>query len=338
METLVSSWFSHKIVPENYVFPAGKRPGELLVPAYETLPVIDLQKAHNRKDTIHQIMKACREYGFFQVINHGVEGELMDDAMSVFKEFFDLPAEDKSSLFSEDANEICRLYTSSYNYGKEEIHYWRDALKHSCTPLEECIQHWPQKPTRYRDVVGELSREVGKLGSRLIELICEGLGLERGYLAKGLSENMFLTVNHYPPCPDPSLTLGLSKHCDPNLITLLIQGDVPGLQVFKDGEWIAVLPLPHAFVVNIGYLFHVVSNGRLRSAEHRAVTNAMTARTSAAFFIYASDECVVEPARALLDADNSPLYKAFRFDEFFKIYATTTGDTKVVLDPFKMKS
>ncbi|KAK2401551.1 protein DOWNY MILDEW RESISTANCE [Trifolium repens] len=98
------------------------------------------------------------------------------------------------------------------------------------------------------------------------------------------------TVNHYPPCSEPSLTLGITKHSDPYLITILLQDDVSGLQVFKDGEWIAVEALPHAFVINVGYQLQIISNGKLKSSEHRAVTNSDHARTSAAFFVAPSDE------------------------------------------------
>lgn len=96
-----------------------------------------------------------------------------------------------------------------------------------------------------------------KLVPRILELICEGLGLESGYFEGKLGEVTSLSVNHYPPCPDPSLALGLSKHCDPNLITILLQDDVCGLQIFKDNEWIGVDPVPNAFVVNIGYQLQV---------------------------------------------------------------------------------
>lgn len=66
-----------------------------------------------------------------------------------------------------------------------------------------------------------------------------------------------LLINHYPPCPDPSLTLGLARHRDPGVVSIVLQGDVHGLQVFKDEEWIGVEPIPHAFVVNIGYVLQV---------------------------------------------------------------------------------
>lgn len=85
----------------------------------------------------------------------------------------------------------------------------------------------------------------------ILELISEGLGLEKGYLG-GISQVQFLTASNYPPCPDPSLTLGLLKHFDHNLITILFQGNVEGLQVMKDGKWIGVEVVPNAFVVNIG--------------------------------------------------------------------------------------
>jgi len=114
----------------------------------------------------------------------------------------------------------------------------------------------------YRHVVGAYATEVKKLAATILELLCEGLGLESGHFGGKLSEIPSLLVNHYPPCPDPSLTLGVSEHCDPNLITILQQdSDVFGLQVLKNGEWIGVEPISNAFVVNMGYQMQV--NSRL---------------------------------------------------------------------------
>ena len=62
-----------------------------------------------------------------------------------------------------------------------------------------------------------------------------------------------MAVNFYPPCPEPELTYGLPAHTDPNALTILLQDlMVPGLQVLKDGKWVAVDPHPDAFVINIG--------------------------------------------------------------------------------------
>lgn len=108
-----------------------------------------------------------------------------------------------------------------------------------------------------REVVGDYVMKVREVGSRILELICEGLGLEPGYFAGELSQLQIMSVHHYPPCPDPSLTLGTRKHCDTGLITILLQGDIPGLQVLKDGQWIGVEAIPDALVINVGYQLQV---------------------------------------------------------------------------------
>ncbi|CAJ1947202.1 unnamed protein product [Sphenostylis stenocarpa] len=83
-------------------------------------------------------------------------------------------------------------------------------------------------------------------------------GLEARYFCGALTQNPSLLAHHYPPCPDPTLTLGVARHKDPTIITILLQDkEVEGLQVLKDGEWVCVDPIPNAFVVNIGLLLQV---------------------------------------------------------------------------------
>lgn len=97
--------------------------------------------------------------------------------------------------------------------------------------------------------------EVKKLSLCLLDLLCEGLGLESGFFGDELNQVQVIALNHYP---HPSLTLGLLKHSDDNLIILLIQEqEVHGLQVFKDEQWLAVEPVPNAFMVNIGHTLQV---------------------------------------------------------------------------------
>ncbi|XP_059664399.1 hyoscyamine 6-dioxygenase-like [Cornus florida] len=187
-----------------------------------------------------------------------------------------------------------------------------------------------------REVVGTYSFEVRDLSLRILQLICEGLGLQPGYFRDELTNFQLLSVNHYPPCPDLSLTLGLPKHCDPNLITILHQGHACGLQVFKDGHWIGIEPLPSAFVVNIGYQLKIISNGKLKSAEHRAVTNSKEVRTTIVTFINPSVDSIIEPAEDLVNECNPPLYRAFQYKEFFSTYAACNADTETVLEPFKL--
>lgn len=106
-------------------------------------------------------------------------------------------------------------------------------------------------------MVGNYSVEVRKLSLCLLDLICEGLELESEFFKGELSQVQIMGISYYPPCPDPTLTLGLLKHCDGNLITVLLQEQVHGLQVFKDEQWLAVEPVPNALVVNIGHTLQV---------------------------------------------------------------------------------
>lgn len=61
-----------------------------------------------------------------------------------------------------------------------------------------------------------------------------------------------LRWNYYPACPEPTRTLGLTEHTDFNLLTVLHQGEIGGLQIEKDGKWIAVRPRPGSLAVNVG--------------------------------------------------------------------------------------
>lgn len=102
----------------------------------------------------------------------------------------------------------------------------------------------------------EYATEIGKLMNKLLCLMSQSLGLEKGYLHKRLGDNPTLEAhsNHYPPCPDPELTMGLPVHTDfRRVITILKQSGANGLQVMtKDGKWVTVDPLSNAFIINIG--------------------------------------------------------------------------------------
>ncbi|KAM5552797.1 hypothetical protein ABKV19_025156 [Rosa sericea] len=199
-----------------------------------------------------------------KVINHGISENLLHDTMDVFREFFALPPEDKASFFSEDPNKLCRLITGTGNYDRENVHLWRDALRHACHPLDKFIPLWPQQLLKYREHVGKCSTQVRKVALNILELISEGLGIEYGHFSDELSQETG----------------------------------------FKDREWIGVEPFPQGLVI--------ISNGKLKCAEHRALTNPSNARTSAAFFVAPSQDCHIQPATALINASNPQVYKGFQ--------------------------
>ncbi|KAE8663295.1 Caffeic acid 3-O-methyltransferase 1 [Hibiscus syriacus] len=108
---------------------------------------------------------------------------------------------------------------------------------------------------RYRDFAGAITvaERYLKPWPRLLEAISESLGLKKDHIDKTLgSHGQHMALNYYQPCPQPPLTNGLPGHTDPNLITILLQDDAPGLQVLRNGERVAVNPIPNTFIVNIG--------------------------------------------------------------------------------------
>lgn len=103
--------------------------------------------------------------------------------------------------------------------------------------------------------------EVRQLGLKLEEMISESLGLEKNWLKNALGEQeQHMSMNYYPECPQPELTYGIPPHTDPMALTILLQDlHVSGLQVLKDGKWIAVKPEPNAFVINLGDQLQVIN-------------------------------------------------------------------------------
>ncbi|KAK3136593.1 hypothetical protein QOZ80_5BG0439090 [Eleusine coracana subsp. coracana] len=308
----------HREVPGCYAFPAEKIPPGTSAAAV-SLPVVDMSRS--RDEVCRAILDAGKEMGFFQVVNHGVPDRVMRDMESVCVEFFRLPAADKAALYSEDPRKTNRLFCGAL-YGNSGEKYWRDCLRLACTfPVDKSTEDWPGKPKRFREVAERFTVLTRGLGMELLRLLCQSLELRPDYFEGDLSGNdVILHVNHYPPCPDPSVTLGLPPHCDRGLITLLHPGTVPGLEIAYKGNWIKVEPLPNAFIVNFGLQLEVVTNGLLKSIEHRAMTNVARARTSVATFIMPTQACLVGPAEEFLSEDNPRRYRTMTYGEFSRGY------------------
>lgn len=88
------------------------------------------------------------------------------------------------------------------------------------------------------------------LAQKLLRIVSESLNLPPSYIEEAVGEvYQNITVSYYSPCPQPDLALGLQSHSDMGAITLLIQDDVGGLEVLKDGLWIPVPSLPDGILV-----------------------------------------------------------------------------------------
>ncbi|KAM0843229.1 hypothetical protein ACQ4PT_057863 [Festuca glaucescens] len=285
-----------------------------------SLPVIDLSL--DRDEVSRAILDAGKNIGFFQVINHGVTEQAMRDMEAACREFFALPAEDKAAFYSEDNKKTNRYFSgSTYQTGGNK--YWMDCLRLGCSiPVGDSKNNWPDKPQNLRDVIETFSVLTRDMGMELLRLLCQGMGLRTDYFDGNLGgADVIVTLNHYPACPDPSTMIGLPPHCDRNLLSLLLPSTVPGLQFSHNGEWIDVEPLPNAFIVNFGLPLEVVTNGMLKSIEHRVVTNTTMARTSVGTFITPTKDCLITPAEEFLGEENPPRYHAVTYGDFNRIHS-----------------
>lgn len=76
-----------------------------------TVPVIDISPLYSNDsfaiDEIdRKISKACEEWGFFYAINHGVDLELVQRAVDLGLEFFNLPKDVKNMVVR---SEVCKI-------------------------------------------------------------------------------------------------------------------------------------------------------------------------------------------------------------------------------------
>lgn len=78
-------------------------------------------------------------------------------------------------------------------------------------------------------------KEVRKLGETLFGILSVALKLEPEYLkGMGCSNGYDFVYNYYPHCPQPKLTLGAQGNSDPSFLTILLQDQIRGLQVFYE--------------------------------------------------------------------------------------------------------
>ncbi|OAY83482.1 Leucoanthocyanidin dioxygenase [Ananas comosus] len=331
-------------VPDRYVKPPPDRPAAADTLSYaddtwtHNIPTVDL--AASATSAAAAVSAACREWGFFQVVNHGVGEGRMRGVRDAWGEFFRLPAELKRSY----ANAPTTYEGYGSRLGTEvgaELD-WGDYFFLNLLPESaKDYAKWPTEPPNCREITEEYGREVVKLCGALLRLLSISLGLGADFLERsfGGAEEVgaaCLRVSYYPKCPQPELTLGLSAHSDPGGLTVLSADDrVLGLQVRKAGRWITVRPLPGALIVNVGDQIQVITNGIYKSVEHRVVVNAVAERLSIAVFYNPRNDLLIGPAPELLTPEQPPLYRPMTYGEYRMFIRKNGPKGKVQVESLK---
>ncbi|CAM6084381.1 unnamed protein product [Calypogeia fissa] len=307
-----------------------------------------------KSDIAKAIRAACEEYGFFQIINSGFLMEVVDQFRESCRQIFDLPFEEKVKIketpipgkpsllgYTEITrnNAFTRMNPAhSWSEGfdvESPARMYPDRVKEIANIL------WPGEPensTKGKQLcssVEEYGKEASKVIYLLLDLIVSSLGIPEeavdGLLGDRQEKQLSarLRGNNYPICERPELTFGINPHTDTDVITLLHQDVIGGLQILiKDGTWHGVEPKRGAFIINCGDFLQAWTNGRFLSAEHRVVANDKTRRISIAYFAVSDMNYVVSPRPECVDAEHPVRYKPFTALQYFKELLTLGAATE----------
>lgn len=281
---------------------------------------MEMLNGEERGATMEMIKDACENWGFFELVNHGISHEQMDAVEKLTKGHYRKCMEQRfKELVAAKALEGVQTEIKDMD--------WESTFFLRHLPVSN-VSDFPDLDEEYRKVMKDFALKLEKLAEELLDLLCENLGLEKGYLKKAFhgskGPNFGTKVSNYPPCPKPDLIKGLRAHTDAGGIILLFQDDtVSGLQLLKDGQWVDVPPMRHSIVVNLGDQLEVITNGKYKSVLHRVVAQTDGNRMSIASFYNPGNDAVIYPAPALLEkeAEKDQVYPKFVFDDYMKLYA-----------------
>ncbi|KAG5596732.1 hypothetical protein H5410_037964 [Solanum commersonii] len=285
----------------------------------ENFPIINLENLNGdeRSNTLEMIKDACENWGFFELVNHGIPHEVMDTVEKLTKGHYKKCMEQRfKELVASKGLEAVQAEVTDLD--------WESTFFLRHLPVSN-ISQVPDLDDEYREVMRDFAKRLEKLAEELLDLLCENLGLEKGYLKNAFygskGPNFGTKVSNYPPCPKPDLIKGLRAHTDAGGIILLLQDDkVSGLQLLKDEQWIDVPPMRHSIVVNLGDQLEVITNGKYKSVMHRVIAQTDGTRMSLASFYNPGNDAVIYPAPALIE-ESKQVYPKFVFDDYMKLYA-----------------
>ncbi|WP_313374738.1 isopenicillin N synthase family oxygenase [Pantoea sp. CTOTU50773] len=271
----------------------------------ETLPVLDLALLElpdaDQSPYLAELRTTARDVGFFYLINHGINPQLLQNVQSITQAFFALPDEEKQRVSMIHSPHFRGYNRAGVEYTREQrdqreqfdIGAERVALAlQAGDPAWKRLQGpylWPETLPQLRPVIHAWQQAMTGIALRLLRAFAKSLSLPPDAFDAlyGTHPNEHVKLIRYPGQASDASQQGVGAHKDSGFLTFLLQDEQPGLQVeVMPGHWVDALPKPGAFVVNIGELLEIATNGYLRATVHRVVSPpARKERVSIAFFL-----------------------------------------------------
>lgn len=298
------------------------------------VPVIDvdaLVRSANAGDAaarpaVDEIARACRDWGFFQVVNHGVSSELVADIRRDTRRFFALPDASKRSIVRTRENPW-GYYNNELTKNRRDKKEVFDFTSPGIDPIYTSSNRWPTLDGNFQGLMLLFHDACAGLSLRLLEAFCVGLELPADYLHAEFVGNhtSFVRLNYYPvrdPLENSDLArqsvadLGVHHHTDAGALTVLLQDDVGGLQVYRDGFWHDIAPTDGAFVINTADMMQVWSNDIYQAAIHRVLAMHTNDRYSIPFFYNPAASARVKPLPGTVTASRPEAYETIHWGEY----------------------
>ncbi|NUK53795.1 isopenicillin N synthase family oxygenase [Streptomyces lunaelactis] len=272
--------------------------------SYLQLPVIDLSAADRgpqARALLHaQLHSAAHDVGFFQLTGHGVSTAETAALTEAMQAFFALPEADRLAVSNLNSPHF-RGYTRTGDERTGGSRDWRDQLDigaerpaHVPGPGEpeywwlEGPNQWPDALPALRTAALGWTDRLSAVAHKLLHELLAAIGAPPDFYDEIFADrpHLHLKLVRYPGRAGDGSDQGVGAHKDYGFLTLLHQDQIGGLQVQRgDGLFHEVPPIPGAFVVNLGELLEVATNGYLLATNHRVVSPAgATERYSVPFF------------------------------------------------------
>lgn len=316
--------------------------GHAVVHTLTSLPVLDFSRleagedeAQAFRDELRQVM---HDVGFFYLVGHGIPQQLIDDILDVARRFFDLPAEQKLAIENVTSPHFRGYTRVGGELTNGEID-WREQIDIGADrPVvargDGVADYWrlegpnlyPEALPDMRAIVEEWNTRLSDLSLALLRAVAVSLGAPENSFDEAFARDphLMLKIVRYPGESNPEPKQGVGAHRDGGVLTLLlVEPGKGGLQVEYEGEWIDAPQVPGAFVVNIGEMLELATDGYLKATLHRVISPLKgTDRISIPFFfnpaldatmpkLAMSPEYTAEARGLSVDPTNSPILETY---------------------------
>ena len=252
-----------------------------------------------RAQFVKDLYNSFKDYGFVVLTNHTIKPELLNRAYAVQEKLFDLPLEVKKQHFLNNGGQRGYTFFGTENAKNTKL---SDLKEFWHVGRESAIANtWPKELPEFQPIMEELISHLDKTGDIILEALEESLGCKPGYF-KGIVKDglSVLRLLHYPTVPEnlsKNGNLRSFEHFDIDLLTLLVSAQGGGLEILKNGEWIAIESDPEFIICPAGDMLERMCNFNLPSTMHR-VTNPdpskNVSRYSIPYFIHPRPEVMLD--------------------------------------------